>query len=424
MPSYPPEPLAGTARVHWRSRVVRYYAGAIVIVALASTYYLLAWSSLVSLLTFCAEVFCDFTNCFFPMGEVVFDAGQPVGCFIYSPFAALFFSAFTPLGLDNALVFWGVVQALSVALLLLSFRQLVPSASLPIQLLFVALAAASYPVWLNVKVGSVGVITTVALWGVLVSIERGHRVVAAVLLAFAASFKFYPLLFIVPIAVSSDRRWLSYSIAAGAAVLIFVPAMALGFDVTIQFYSGNFDAFRNSDWVRVNPHSQYLPNVLCRLTGLADAQTSAAVWLFTLISYSVAVANLGLIYLIQRARLPQASLWSFQIVFLTVPFVLKTSWETDFVFLPFTQALLLWRLRTKGSTDSTDQTAPNRRSTLMALIVISIVFSTIFFFHLLGTFVGYGSVALLFVANLLVLIVLYTELMPEATCVHKTVPSL
>ena len=98
------------------------------------------------------------------------------------------------------------------------------------------------------------------------------------------------------------------------------------------------DAFRNSDWVAANPHSNFLPHVAVRLlseTGPA-AQNYLLVW--SVIAYGVAAANMGLLLMVQRARLRQAHLWSFQIVFLSIPFVFKTSWPHDFVFLPFTNS--------------------------------------------------------------------------------------
>jgi hypothetical protein len=133
---------------------------------------------------------------------------------------------------------------------------------------------------------------------------------------------------------------------------------------------------------------------------------------------------MGLIYHIQRARLHRANLWSFQIVFLTIPFVLKTSWPHDFVFLPFTQALIAWELLERDKEASWTNTAGmqnqvNKRShssmiVTIFLLVPSIVFSNIVFFNLFSDFSRYGFFGFLFWANLLLLVVLYMQLLPPA----------
>jgi hypothetical protein len=141
--------------------------------------------------------------------------------------------------------------------------------------------------------------------------------------------------------------------------------------------------------------------------------TDVHIPLLTVMAYVIAAANMGLIFLIQRARLRFADLWSFQIVFLTIPFVLKTSWPHDFVFLPFTQALLIWWLLEGKYTDSETGTTI-KWQVLSFLVLPSIIFSNIVFFNLFGDFARYGSFGSLFWASLLLLIALYVQLLPPA----------
>ena len=114
---------------------------------------------------------------------------------------------------------------------------------------------------------------------------------------------------------------------------------------------------------------------------------------------------MGLVFLVQRARLRHADLWSMQLVFLTIPFVLKTAWPHDFAFFPFTQAFLAWRLmeRRKAGVAVT-----------WSLLLASIVLSSILFYSLVGDFTRYGISGFLFLANLLLLIAIYVELLPSA----------
>jgi hypothetical protein len=389
-------------------------------------YYAFTWRSFVNSIDAFKGVFCDFVMYYYPMGEAIFRTGVPVDGFLYSPFIAIMLAVFPPLGLTGSLVLWGILQVLFVFLYIFLFRRLVP-AGLPIQLLFAALVLSSYPLVLNLLGGQVSVFIIVGVLGTLVFNERGHRAAAACLLAFAVSFKFYPILFLAPFVAGRSTRFLLFATAACGVFLFVVPGLLLGVGDTLRFYGVLFDSFRQSDWVTANPHSNWFPHFVLRLADAIGHDMQAHLPLLRWIAYGAAAANMGLILLVQRARLRHAHLWSFQLVFLTIPFVLKTSWPHDFVFLSFTQALLAWRLL--GEKEAPGTAAAGKRSyssvcgerALCAraivkwfLLLVSIVFSNIVFFNLLGDFSGYDFYGFLFWANLLLLVVLYLELLPPA----------
>jgi hypothetical protein len=363
------------------------------------------------------EIFSDFVIYYYPMGETIFQTELPVSGFLYSPFVAILLAVFPPLGLAASLVVWGILQAIFVILYLYLFRWLVP-AGLKNQLLFVTLTLSSYPLILNLLGGQVSVFMIVAILGMLVLIEQGHRAAGSGLLAFAASFKFYPILFIAPFAARCDRRFLLFAVAAFGAVFVVVPGVFMGFGDMFGFYSALLDSFRDSVWVTANPHSQYLPHLVLRLADTMGYDGKAYLPLLTLISYGIASVNMGLIFLIQRARLHLADLWSFQLIFLTIPFVLKTSWPHDFVFLPFTQALLVWWLLDREKVDQkigTREKHSHVHSTATFILLLpSIVFSNIVFFNFFGNFAVFGFLGFLFWANLLLLVALYVQLLPPA----------
>ncbi|MFC2157659.1 glycosyltransferase family 87 protein [Acidobacteriota bacterium] len=400
--------------------------GATGITLLLFACYAVTWRSFAVLsnaVTTRGGLFLDFVQYYYPMGESIFRTGLPVTGFLYSPFIAVLLAVFPPLGLNTSMVLWGILQAFCLILYLLLFRRLVP-ARLPIQLLFVALTLSSFPLLLNLMGGQVSVFIIVAILGLLVLNERGHHAAGAGLLALAVSFKFYPIFFLAPFAARRNVRFLLFGTAACCMLLIVVPGVLLGFGDLLHFYRALFESFRDSGWVTTNPNSQYFPHLVLRLAGTTGIESSAYLLVLHLISYGIAAANMGLVFLIQRARLRYADLWSFQLVFLTIPFVLKTSWSHDFVFLSFTQALLVWLLlegeKAILGTDTAEKSshASTRSRTPIAvtffLLLMSIVFSNIVFFNLLGNFNLYGFFGFLFWANLLLLIALYIQLLPPA----------
>jgi hypothetical protein len=406
-----------------------FVAGAAGIMSLPFAYYARSWQSFTTVRDICPKLFCDFTDYYYPMGEAIFRTGFPVPGFLYSPFIAILLAVFPPLGLNASLVLWAFLEVLFVSLYFLLFRRLVP-AGLPIQLLFVALTLSSYPLLLNLMGGQVSVFMIVGILGMLALYERRRPAAAAGLLAFAVSFKFYPIIFLAPFAARRDTRLLLFAAAACGAFLFVVPGLLLGGGDTLRFYGALFDAFRESGWVVTNPHSQFFPHVVLRL---ADA-TGAHLPLLRWAAYAVAAANIGLVLLVQRGRLPHGDLWSMQLVFLTIPFVLKTSWPHDFVFLSFTQAFLAWQLM-EGEKAAPETDTARKRSHASAwrerspractavaflLFLVSIVLSNIVFFNLFGSFVRYGFFSFLFWADLLLLIASYVVLLPPALTASRT----
>ncbi|NIO31662.1 MAG: DUF2029 domain-containing protein [Gemmatimonadetes bacterium] len=386
------------------------------IMALPFAYHVRTWGSFATVRDICPISFCDFVDYYYPMGEAIFRTGLPVSGFLYSPFIAILLAVFPPLGLNASLVLWGVLQVLFVSLYVLLFRRLVP-AGLPIQLLFVILTLTSYPLLLNLMAGQVSVFMVVGILGMVVLYQRERRAAAAGSVAFAVSFKYYPIIFLAPFAARRDTRFLLFAAAACGAFLFVVPGLVLGGGDTLRFYGSLLDAFRDSGWVVVNPHSQYFPHVVLRLADATGLDAHALLPLLRWIGFGVAAVNMGFVFLVQRARLRHADLWSVQLVFLTIPFVLKTSWAIDFVFISFTQTFLAWQLLEKEkATPGADTRATRsqaRRRTPWFLLLVSIVFSNILFVNLFG-FVGYGTLSFLFCADLLLLAASYVELLPPA----------
>jgi hypothetical protein len=351
------------------------------------------------------------------MGETIFRTGLPVTGFVYSPFIAIVLSVFPPLGLRTALVAWGVLQVFSIILYMVLFYRLVP-AKLSIQLLFIALVLSSFPLLHNLLWGQVGLFTTIAILGALAFYERGQPVMAAALLIFGLSFKFFPIIFLLPFAFRRDTRFLLIAAAACGLFLFVVPGILLGVDSMLRFYSALLDSYRHFDWVTANYNSQFFPHVTLRLAEAAGYRARASLPTLRWISYSIAAVNVGLVFLIQRARLLRANLWSFHILFLSIPFILLTSWPVDLAYLPFGQALLAWRLLDGDKANPETIIARRRSSTskvaVVLLLLVSVIISNTTFFELVGDRNLYGSAGFIFWANLLILAASYIELLPAA----------
>jgi len=391
-----------------------FFVGASLIALCVFAYYVFTWRNFFNFqaaIDTCAKPFCDFTTFYFPMGKVVFHTRLPLEGFVYSPFIAILLAVFSLVGINVALVLWGILQTLSIIFYLLLFRQLVP-AKLPTQLLFVALLLSSFPLLHNFKWGQVGVFTTVSILGMLVFLERDQRAFAVALLAFAVSFKFFPLIFLTPFIFRRDFRFLLYAVIACGAFLLVVPCLLLGIDGTLNFYADLLDSYRHFDWVIANYNSQHFPHVLLRLTDVMGFDAQANLPLLRWISYGIALLNMGLIFIIQHAYPPHANLWSFHLIFLSIPFFLMTSWPVDLVYLPFAQALLAWKILEEDNALSWKHPHPTRKVTSL-LLMVSIVISNIVFFNLIGDRIAYGSVGFIFWADLLLLVISYLYLLPR-----------
>jgi len=351
------------------------------------------------------------------MGEAVFITELPVKGFVYSPFIAILMSVFPLLGLKASLVFWGVLQVLSIILYLLLFYRLVPT-RLPIQLLFTALALSSFPILQILTWGQVGLFTTIAILGALVFYERSQLAIAAGLLAIGMSFKFFPIVFLVPFAIRRDTRFLLMAAAACGLFLFVVPGILLGVDDMLRFYSSLLDSYQHFDWVITNYNSQYFPHVMLRLAEAVQYDVRAYLPVLRWIAYSIVVVNVGLVSLVRRAHLHHANLWGFHILFLSIPFILQTSWPVDLVYIPFGQALIVWHLldgeKAAPETIIVQRRSPTARATAVFLLIVSIIISNIVFFNLFGDHNLFGSIGFIFWANLLLLAASYVELLPAA----------
>lgn len=366
----------------------RGWALAALIVVVVLGYYALSWKSFAAFtvaIDHCNRPFCDFYAHYYPMAQEVFRTNNPVPGFFYSPFFAILLAGFKPLTVDAALLVWGILQVLLVAALVLAPR-FFKVREVHFTLLHLFLVLMAFPVIHNFKWGQVSVLLVLSLLACFYFYERGNVVLAACLLAFAVSLKFFPALFAVYFAFRRDWRFLLAWAAACAAMLVGIPILAMGWDGTIRYYDVLQKSLSLAQGHVVDPNSQYLPNVVRRLWVAAtfdgtvpyhrmiEESTRLQTGL-QLAGYALAAANLVLLYLLARRgdRTGKASAWGFVIIALTTPLVVHTSWPHYFVYLPFCQ-VFLWREIVRDGRG-------RRGARLGLLIAPSIVLASTFLFN-------------------------------------------
>jgi len=407
--------------------------GACAIALILLTYYKVTWGSFSGFLTAIdvwGEPFADLQRYYYPMGRAVLQGAAPVDGFVYSPLIAVMMAPIALLPRDAAVLLWAVLLMLATGLYLWLFRRLVP-ARLPIQLGFAALTLSSFPLLHAFKFGQMTLFATVALLGSLVLAGRGQLSVAAGFLVFAAGFKWHPAIFLAPFVAKRDWGFVLRAAIAAAILLLALPVVVLGFARTLHFYDVLRATYMNFDWVLDSYNTQYFPNVVLRIgevlrVRLHPLDADRWSWILRGLAWCVVAANLTLVCRIQRSRLAYANLWSFQVLFLNVPFLLGTSWPVDLVFLPFVQGLLAWTLLdVNGIPTAAADPAPQnarasgwrrmglKRAGPVALVTLaSMALSNVVVFNLISDRILYGSLGLVFWSDLLALIGSYIVLLP------------
>jgi Glycosyltransferase family 87 len=426
------QPHTDSGGVSLWSRPSVFTAGAIGIALLLFGYYRATWGNRAQFsqaLDVCYKTFCDFADYYYPMGEAIFRSGTPVQGFVYSPFVAILLAAFTPLPISTALAVWGALLGLAIVLYVALVRRLVP-APLPLQLFFVALILSSFPLLHTVMWGQVTLFTTVALLGMLLFYERGWLAAAAALFAFAVSFKFYPLIFVSIFVARRDGRFLLWATGACAMLLIAVPVLFLGLEQTVHFYDALRIEYGGFDWAATSYNSQYFPHVGLRLVSIAGGAVPGWLpspdrrWLPLLQAgaWAIVLANLALLYRVQHIGMRHANLWSAGLLFLTIPFLLGTSWPVDLVPLSFSQAfvataiLLRDETAVQGEAPARNHIWPLPMPNAIAglLILLSMALTNIVFFNIFGDRTVYGGLGFVFWADALLLVAVYVLLLPAA----------
>lgn len=391
------------------NRTLLVWGGALL--GVVALYYRLCWPTFLEFVSSMdkSEIpFADFVVFYYEMGREIFLSGRPVIGYLYSPFFAIilgFFGMFPP---NIATIIWVVlIVACTAGIGYISYKVNQPQPKwLAIILAFVL--ATSFPVLHNFAWGQVGALLVLLLLGTFVAYERGQWLLAAFLLAFATSLKYYPILFALPFLFRKDWRFIA---AFGCwCLLLFVgaPLVVLGADETWTFLGQVYQGTYGKQIAAGGPNSHFAANVIKRWLLMAGYEGILPEVLLRAIGLFVLEMNIFIVFFLVRRRVPEGFLWSFAILFLSVPFYVATSWPHYFLFLPFCQLLLFSSLR-----DRAPGLQPVLKKTLAMGTVASVFFSTIFFAQMFGGWKGYNEAGFLFVADVLLLLASYFILIPR-----------
>ena len=348
----------------------------ILVVLLVLLYYWLKWRLLSEFVPATnVGIFTDFVSHYFPMGREILSTKLPVFGYYYPALFALFLVPFGALPERTAVLCWGAFQiALIIQYWYLSCHKLLKIAFRNMALCLL-LFLTSIPVLDNFCWGQVNVFSNLLILVSFYLYRENRRVYAGIVLALATSINCYPALFLVYFLLKYDYRFLIAYAATMLGLFCIVPAVILGPDGWVRFHRASIGALFYAPWVKQEISSQYFSNVVLRLFNMLDIGISNAIYMLTrVVGFIVFLMNIRMIKLIQRRRIHGETVLSAIALFLSIPFVILTSWPHYFVFLPFCQAALYIHIRSAR--------CGRQHFTIPAvLICFSVIFSNIFFFY-------------------------------------------
>lgn len=381
----------------------------VVMLLAISGYYWIEWrtfTNFVEAIDHSPQFMLDFAGHYYPMGRQILQDPTPVFGYYYTSFFALLLVPIGVLTLPLAMVIWGVIQFVClVALCIIPARGLLKMHPSGI-VLYAGLCVTSFPVLHNIKWGQVSVPLTVCVIAAFLSYNKGKKILAGIFLAFAAAIKFYPAFFIVYFILKRDARTCVAFVLAAFVFYFVFPATVLGFSNWLEFEKAISIAIRSAEWVSHDVNSQYLAHVGLRWFAIVferDAGSTFAQAL-TIAGYGIALSCIVMVWFLQRRESCEKHGLSMVVIFLSIPFVVKTSWPHYFVYLPLCQAAVF------SYYASCFRVSGLFGKALIALPVLSMLLSSVFLFNLFPGWDIYNSYGMLFLSNLILLVAVYATL--------------
>lgn len=350
------------------------------------------------------QLFQDFLGHYYPMAQSIHEAIAPVRGYFYTAFFAVLLAPVKGLDPTAALWAWGGVQALLLlALFAFPLRRLLPL-DWRATALYAFVFASSVPLLHNAKWGQVSVLLVLAVLACFHAYQRGWPVLAGTCLAFAAAIKYYPIVFLAYFLARRDARVVLSTVLAGLLFFVAIPSAVMEPERWLAFELATQKTLSDAGWAMRDVNSQYVAHVLMRwLQGLGVAVKPLHLQLGAALGYAVFVLNMGLVLALQHARWRGRLLLSMVAIFVSFPFVIKTSWPHYFAYLPFCQlALLMLARQGLGG-------AGGRQVLSLGLVLLSVALSNFFVFDLFADWRVFSQWGLLFGANALLMLALYLQ---------------
>jgi hypothetical protein len=346
-------------------------------------------------------LFEDLMFFYYPMARNIFSAKLPVPGYFYSAFFAILIFPLGTVSITQAVWIWGIAQTILAGLLGIVSGGRMAELSRANKVFFILLFLTSFPLLHNFKWGQVSVLITLCILAAMWSYINEHSILSGILLAFAVSIKYYPIIFIAYPLLKRDYRFL---FAFGASVFAFfciIPSFALGPLEWVNFEKAVGVLITKANFSK-DINSQYFGYVILRMFPLEDTPIQKKILSALLqgIGGLVFLTNIGFIWKIEKRLMQDAILLSTGLLFLSLPFVIQTSWPHYFVYLPFCQTVAFIQV--------TQNHKPKKGFNLASVpISISCVMSSIFTFNLFPSWSEYNSKGILFISNFLLLLVFY-----------------
>jgi hypothetical protein len=376
------------------------------VLAAVTGYFAWLWgsvSSFVSAVDGGSVLFEDFGRYYY-MSRSILDAHAPISGYFYSAFFAVFLKPISLLEFHSARWVWGIIQGVFLILLfLLPLRKLLLLSPAKL-MLYTAVFATSFPILHNFRWGQVSVLLTVCIVAAYHEYESKRPVVAGVILAFAAAIKYYPAIFAVYFIFKRDKK---ACVSFAVSVILFyiaVPALAMGPQAWSDFEIATTKSLSAAAMAH-NANSQYFVHVVFRWFGFLmnsrDSFSSITTEALRLLGYVIVTFNIVFLWIWHRRNKSGAFLFFLTILFLSLPFVLRSSWPHYFSYLPFCQIGLF------NYITSSERISPFWKRLLLSLPLLSCFCSSVFAFSLFPDWPAYNGRGCLFIADLLLLVCIY-----------------
>ncbi len=377
-----------------------------VIFLLVFSYYRWLWGSLetfVISIDYHQQLFQDFAGHYYPMSQAILHTQLPVPGYFYSAFFALVIIPFGYLSLPTALWAWGLLQIVGLlSLYFLPLRRLMRLQFWEV-ILYTGTFTLSFPLLHNFNWGQVSILLTVCVLGAFHASVEKKPILAGTILAIAAAIKYYPIIFLGYFIIKRDFRACGSFVLALLVIYMLIPSAIMGMETWVNFEKAAVSSISGANWIPLASNSQYIAHVVSRWINFLFQQTITQPYLQLLAAtgYFVFLLNMAFIWLMQKQDRRDNYLLSLLLTFLSLPFIIKTSWPHYFSYLPFCQIAILVYLRSPSSK------AHLIKNVLRILSLLSIACSSIPVFTFFPNWESYNAYGMLFIANLLLLASVY-----------------
>ena len=255
----------------------------------------------------------------------------------------------------------------------------------------------------NFKWGQVSILLTFCVIAAFVAHRKNMFITAGILLALAAAIKYYTFFFIFYFIVRRDKRTSAVFAFSFIFFYVIVPCAGLGPAGWFAFEKATMMSLSQANWVPYDVNSQYVAHVAVRISWILwHFENDLLIGqLATYLGYIFALSSLAMAWILGRRPSTDGPALAMVAIFTALPFVIKTSWPHYFVYLPVGQtAVFLYLLSGWRGTGSI-------RRLCLTLPVVSMIFSSVFFFNLFPDWTAYNAYGWLFFSNLILLVSIY-----------------